>query len=195
MIAMLLCIGIAVYTQEASQEPVDESTPIAVDETELLIGESEPEVEAAVSPFSIWDLVRMIVVLAVVIGAIYMLFYLLRRAGGNRQAQSAMIRVLGSQSLPGNRTLYLVEVGGQVFLIGAGGESINLISEIEDKETIDRLVLSVGDGAQAQRRTFAEMIGGMFSGGATGGGANSGSIDFMRRQRERLSKLHGGSDA
>ena len=182
---VLLCTAMNLSGQEIPQV---ETSP--VDETTLLIGEEEPTTQESVSPFSIWDLVRMIVVLGVVIAAIYLLFYLLRRAAGNRQASSPVIRVLGSRSLPGNRTLFLIEVGGQVFLVGSAGESISLISEISDKETVDQLVLSAGDGSQLPKRTFAEMIGGVFGAGEN----NNGSLDFMREQRDRLRKLRGNSD-
>lgn len=158
----------------------------APDESTLLIGESVAQNQEPIAPFSFWDLLRMILVLAVVIGVIYLLFFFLRRAGGKRNASSPMIRVLGSQSLPGNRVLYLVEVGEQVFLVGSGGEALNLIAEITDRETIDRLMLGAGESGQNGRRSFAEMLGGMFGG--------DGSLSFMRSQRDRLRKLDGRSD-
>jgi flagellar protein FliO/FliZ len=157
-----------------------------IDETTLFLDGTRADggvVAPSVSPFGIWDLLRMIVVLAAVIGLVYGVFYLLKRGGRGKIVQNDAIRLLGAQSLPGNRSMYLVEVGSQVFLIGAGGDSVNLISEITDKETVDAMILRGADNSANGRKSFGELITGMFKGGS------SQSVGFMREQRERLARL------
>jgi flagellar protein FliO/FliZ len=156
-----------------------------VDESTLLLdapaAADQPGV--TVSPFGIWDLLRMLLVLAAVIGVVYGIFYLLKRGGKGKLAQNGSIRVLGSHGLPGNRNLYLVEVGSQVFLVGAAGDSVNLISEITDKETVDAMILAEASGANGGKKSFGEMIAGMFR---TGDGQ---TLRVMREQRERLQQM------
>lgn len=157
-----------------------------MDETTLLLNEPSNAGDqsiGAVSPFGIWDLLRMIVVLAAVVGAVYGIFYLLKRSGKGKFVQNDSIRVLGAQTLPGNRNLYLVEVGSQVFLVGSGGDSVNLISEITDKESVDTLILRAGENGTGARRSFSELVSGIFKG-------NDGqSLGYIREQRERLQRL------
>ena len=161
-----------------SAEPVDEST-LFLDGTPN--SEGGPSIN--VSPFGIWDLLRMLLVLAAVIGVVYGIFFLLKRGAKGKFIQNGSIRLLGSQSLPGNRSMYLVEVGSQVFLIGAGGDSVNLISEITDKETVDAMILAGESGTNGTKKSFGEMITGMFKGG------DNQSLRFMREQKERLQQL------
>jgi flagellar protein FliO/FliZ len=183
-VALLLPISLA--AQES--EPLQESNAVAgdqsglIDESTLILGDSVPPANDSAGTFGWWQLVQMILVLGAVIGLIYLIFYLLKRAGNGRFARTDAIRILGSQTLPGNRALYLVEVGPQVFMIGAAGDSVNLIAEITDRETVDTLVLEAGAERQ-QNRSFGELIAGMFKGG------QGGALDLMRNQRQRLEKL------
>ncbi len=157
-----------------------------IDESTLLLGGNtvgQSGSAVSVSPFGIWDLLRMILVLAAVIGVVYGVFYLLKRGSKGRFVQTDAIRVLGSQSLPGGRSMYLVEVGSQVFLIGAGSDALNLIAEITDKETVDAIILRGGETSVGTKRSFAELINGILRG-------NEGrSLGFMREQRARLQRL------
>ena len=156
-----------------------------VDERTLLLGESSDEQQPSmvgVSPFSFWDLVRMVLVLAIVVGLIYLVFYLLKRAGNGRTVRNDLIKVIGTQQLSGNRAIYLMQVGTQVFMIGAGSESITLLGEITDKETVDAMVLAAAE-ANPSRRSFSEALASFIQGG------EGQSLDLMRRQRERLQRL------
>ncbi len=195
IVAMGLLVSLPVFTQNNDSGPsADESiVPVEtdgprdgrVDERTLLFTDSagtEESQDLSVSGFSYWDLVRMVLVLGVVVGLIYLVFYLLRRAGNGRYAQSDLIRVVGSQPLPGNRAIYLIQVGPQVFMVGAGSESVTLLGEITDRETVDAVALAAGESAGAGR-SFAEAFSSLIQGG------QESSLDLMRRQRERLERL------
>ena len=154
------------------------------DESTMVIGEpSGTAPSATVAPFGLWDLLRMVLVLAAVVGAIYLIFYLLKRAGRAKVGDSRAITVVGSQPLPGNRALYLVKVGSQLFLVGSGGDAVGLISEITDKESVDALLLRAAELGETPRRSFGELIAGMLR------GTQGGSLEFIRNQREKLQRL------
>jgi flagellar protein FliO/FliZ len=178
IIGMGLCVPFLLLTEEPPEaERVDERT--------LLLGEASDEQQTqmvGVSPLSFWDLVRMVLVLGAVVGLIYLVFYLLKRAGGGRTVRNDLIKVIGTQPLAGNRAIYLVQVGAQVFMIGAGSESITLLGEITDKETVDAMVLSATE-ANPSRRSFSEALASFIQGG------EGQSVELLRRQRERLQRL------
>ncbi len=194
----------------------------APDESQLLFDdpeegdvEGDPQLGEGIGAFGIWDLVRMVVVLALVIGAVYGVFFLLRRTAGGRFRNTELIRLLGSQTLPGNRALHLVQVGSQLFLVGSADSAVNLVSEITDKETIDEIRLSAGSAGSAEEQTesrgFSDLISAGIRSAGRGGSPNGGAeaaegfagtgephtgseevmnpVEFITRQRERLRKL------
>jgi flagellar biosynthetic protein FliO len=145
-----------------------------------------------------WDFVRMLLVLALVVGVIYGVFWLLRRGGRLKTPENETIRVLGSRSLAGNRALHLVEVGRSVYLVGSAENGVNLVAEVKDQETLDALRVQAAEEGGRTRRSFAATLARVFNpakapgaaqGRATGLGEGS---DFVKRQRERLRRLGGG---
>ena len=142
------------------------------------------------------DFVRMVVVLAAVLGVIYLLFRFIRhgaagrRGAAGRLGNSEMIAVLGSRSLGGSRSLHLVRVAGGYYLVGAGDQAVNLVAEITDPERLDLLAAhSAGQGAAARGR-FADLLAEAGIGTASATRAtDSGHTAFLRRQRDRVRRL------
>ena len=133
------------------------------------------------------DFVRMVVVLAAVLGAIYLLFLLLKRGARVRGGNGAGIAVLGSRSLGGSRSLHLVQVGRGVYLVGATDQALNLIAEVTDQDSIDALPPAPAAGSGAGRN-FSDLVAEL--GAAVGGGrAAPAPGAFLRRQQERLQRL------
>ncbi len=137
---------------------------------------------------STWDFVRMLLILAAVVGVIYLLFWLLKRGAGRRIQENSLIRVLGSRNLASNRSLHLVEVGKSVFLVGAAEGGVDLISEIKDQESLDAVRLSVAEERPSGRRTFQQTLGEIFRPAKTSFSLTE-SVGMLRRQRDRLRKL------
>jgi flagellar protein FliO/FliZ len=143
---------------------------------------------------STWDFVRMVLILAAVVGVIYLFFYLLRRSLAPARSEDNLIRVLGQRSLAGSRMLYLVEVGASIYLVGASDSQVSLVAEIADKESLDAVRLAAAQNpiAPQPRRSFAGLLGGLFP-GATAGGARGAtpheSLSFLKRQKDRLKRM------
>ncbi|MFP4483597.1 MAG: flagellar biosynthetic protein FliO [Spirochaetota bacterium] len=194
--------GTGAESEGASPEEAD-----ATDETQLTFDEEAPAGAEAenLRSFTTWDFVRMVLVLAAVIGAIYGVFWLLKRGSRGRLQNSQMIRVLGSHALPGNKGLHIVEIGTQIFLVGTGDDSVRLIAEITDQESVDEVRLAASQQEAARPKSFGEALSGFFNGGTNGAGmngstalgatgsspgvSNAGPLDFLHKQRERLRNL------
>ena len=121
------------------------------------------KVNPAVTSFGIMDLVRMVLILGLVVGLIYGVFYLLKRSAGGRLLESNSMRILGNLQLPGNRTVHLVEAGRQVFLVGGGEHGVSLISEITDQESLDDIRLKYQAGSPGIKRTFSDLLSGVLA--------------------------------
>ena len=133
-------------------------------EEELLIEDPQApvlEMEEGLSTLSFFDFARMFAVLAGVILLIYLVYYLLKKAGGPKYQGNNLIRILSTQNLHGSRALHLVEVGNEVFLVGSADSSVRLVSAISDKETLDQIKLYGSETASGEK-SFAEMLFNIF---------------------------------
>jgi flagellar biogenesis protein FliO len=224
LIAGVLCIsGQVTYAQtsaaETSVQPEGELDgdgaesvrPVAPDENQFVFeGGEDPSSETVaggddLSAFGIWDLLRMVLVLLLVVGAVYGLVMLLRRrVGADPDERDSPIRVLASRTLSGNRDIHAVMVGKTVLLLGGGDGGVQLLATLDDQETIDELVLAHSSTRTDGRKTFGRLLGnwiGNFtvpgaheSSGSGAGGASPTSQSgmggfgggFFRAQQDRL---------
>ncbi len=129
----------------------------------------------------------MIIVLGVVLGAIYGVFFLLRRATRGVVGESSLIEVIGSQQIPGGKSVHLVGIGSQIYIVGAADNGVNLIDKIEDQETIDEIRLRISQSNSRPRQSFSEVMAGILPAFGLGGSASSKNV--LQRQRERLRRL------
>ena len=175
--------------QVVAQEVVDEADLVISGGDEVPVDSNG---EGPISVFSAWDFVRMLLILAAVIGVIYVVFYFLKRSGKPRLPENRLIRVLSSKPLANNRTLHLIEVGNQVFLVGAAENTVSLVSEIADKETLDGIRLQSSEIETAERRNFGEIFSQMFGKPQNGSSGTRSSLDpvaFLKGQRQRVKNI------
>ncbi|HTP59500.1 MAG TPA: flagellar biosynthetic protein FliO [Spirochaetia bacterium] len=164
-----------------------------LNESELVIpgsggAQNAPAVQNGSPGVSAWDFVRMLIVLALVVAAIYLLFWVLRRGTRKKITENDLIHVLGSRSLAGNRALHLVEVGSSVFLVGASDGGVQLISQITEKESLDAVRLKAAEEGPAGRRTFQQVLSEIFRPADHPVSLRDG-VGFLRDQQDKLRKL------
>jgi len=141
------------------------------------------------TPGGIGTFIETILILTLFVSGLYMLFRFIQKKKGTSVSGETAIKLLSSRSVGGNRMLQIVEVGNQIFFIGLGDGSINLIAEIEDKETVDWLRMQYLKGPAAVSAGFIEKLFNVF-GKAGGKPPGRGSkIDFVKKQRSRLKEL------
>lgn len=84
----------------------------------------------------------------------YTILHLLARRGFSRGA-AGPVRVLARTVLEPRRAIYLVEVGGRCFLVGAGEGPLTLLAEIDRGSIGD----SIAPATPAARGRFASLLG------------------------------------
>ena len=192
--AALLIIFItgALSAQENSEATETDFT----DETSIILDDTADEVtgeaEGSESFFSTWDFIKVILILVAVIAVIYAIFYGLKKAGGSRFQNDEIIKLLGSQSLTQSGSVHLIEVGTKYYLVGCGESSVNLIADIDDKETIDEIIIKKPAGEE-KAGSFMEL----FNSKLGFKNRNSSNLKdkiqnnnkFMHDQAERLKKM------
>ena len=194
IIIFFVCSSIAGISAQDSVT-ADNLSPKESIESQLLIsGENQPgEPGENGSTFSTWNIIRMILVFIAVIAAIYTIFFFIKKRTSTGLQGNNLIRILGSQPISSNRNLHLIKVGEQIFLIGSSENSVNLISEVVDRDFIDNLLLEVSGEESYDKKSFSEVFSGFFKPVAAANGSvlNSvnGSLNFMRKQKERLKRM------
>ena len=176
-------------------------TAQSVDETTLSLGDTAAPVMAAKNAASSNTLayfLRMVVVLALVLAAIYGVYRLMKKLSRPKTADDSAVKVLSTTSLGPGKALHVIALGSKAYLIGATDSSINLVAGIEDKDFVDALALqaalSTPSAMSGVGREFSELLAG-FMGIRRGGGRKTGvkpprrDGEFLAGQRERLRKF------
>ena len=174
----------------AAQEtvPAVDETKLSVDTKEVAANPQAPALTESLSTFSVWDVVRMVLVLGAVLGVIYLLFYLLKKMGHQVKDAGNIINVIATKNLTTNSAVHLIKIGGQIFLIGAGDGNVRLLSEITDKETLDQLTLE-NSAAVTQNRSFSDVIRGALKGGGVLKDIDKERNTFLKQQKNRLKNM------
>ena len=101
--------------------------------------EAAPAEQAQPSPFSVWDIVRLIGATLLVIALIYGLLKFLYRRGQLLPGKKGVIEHLGGTSVGANRSVQLIKVGNRILVIGVG-ESIQLLCEIAEEDEMKEIL-------------------------------------------------------
>ncbi|WP_162297826.1 flagellar biosynthetic protein FliO [Halalkalibacillus sediminis] len=123
---------------ESPEESTEEDSTSENEGTNLGTEEDENEQAIADSNQSLFlDFVKMIAALALVLGLIYFLLKFLQKRNRLYQ-QSKSLENLGGIALGSNKSVQVVRIGNQYFVVGVG-DNVNLLTPIDDPETIDEL--------------------------------------------------------
>lgn len=84
---------------------------------------------------------KMMAALAMVVGGLFVTVHFARRyrRPADRAARQRMVRVVASQAIGVKKTVTLVDVPGCVLVLGVSPDRIQLLSRIEDPETLSRV--------------------------------------------------------
>ena len=176
-----------------------------VDETTLSLdapATATNQAATAAGPNTFVYFLRMILVLALVVGAMYLVFTVMRRLARPKDRGDSPIRVLGSTPLGAGKSVHLLGLGSRAWLVGSSEHSVTLIAEVNDKELLDGLELEAATRKPSASADFAGILSSLLSRGKGGkAGLRSaeptmrpqppeGSGDFIARQRGRLDRFN-----
>ena len=152
---------------------------------------------------SVFVVLRMVLVLALAALAIYGVVFFIKRLARPQENPDPHLRVLARIPLSSDSFAAVLSVGAKAWLVGGGSGGINLISEIDDVESLETMLIEDAEKiAQASNRrifNFRSLLGklgvparenprtanGSFA--ANGSRIESGFLtESLREQRERL---------
>jgi len=188
MVVGLLAVKPFISAQEASSgnEPavVD---PIRAMELTMTFEDDTPGITQSAGP-SIWDAVRMILVLALAALAIYGLVFFFKRISKPAAISDPFLKILASAHLGSNRYVFIVSVGSKAWLLGTSDGGVNLISEVEDTDTVNAMLLEESRKEAQTSARFPDFLSILRRLGTPTSNTSPGA-DEIRKRRERLKGL------
>ncbi len=99
------------------------------------------------------SVVKMLIGLSLVLALMVFLYWLMRRfLPGGAALGGGRIRILGRLALGARKSVTLIEVAGQVLVLGVGNDSISLLDKVDDPERVAELTAGAGAFARALKR-------------------------------------------
>jgi len=170
----------------------------AVDETALAIGDQTAAGAQsglhATGPSNLSYFIRMILVLALVLGAIWLVFRFMKKVGKPKLSGGDAIKVLAQASLGTGKAVHLIELGQKAWLVGTADSAVSLIAEVDDRELLDELALKAATAEGAPKADFSSMLQGLLgkkkkTGAMDARGLDGFDADYLAKQRDRLKKF------
>lgn len=204
----LFCLIPILFSQQA--EKPQTSIP-ATDETTILLdtptANDSNVIPSVSSSANIWTLIRIVLILLIVCAGIYGTVYILKKSTKTNVANDPYLKNIATLMLSTNKSVRIISIGSQAFLVGVTDQAISLISEIEDKELIDAMNFEADRNATVPSGNFVSILTSLLpkkirpiiqtpkkttvtnkTQESTSALATS---DFLRKQRERIQ--NGGS--
>ena len=207
LFALIVCVffshitPLCAQTSEGGNLPTQDN--IFSGESNIIIGET-PVVPVPDGGSSIGVVIRMVLVLALAALAIYGIVFFIKRLSRPQENRDPNLKLLARLPLGSDSFAAVVSLGARAWLVGGGSGGVNLITEIDDSETLETLLLDdARRTAEAETRgllDFQSLIR-RFKGAPkdrdlSGSIDPAGSIDpggshaeALRKQRERLKGL------
>lgn len=143
---------------EAAQKPA-EKKPDALDDFEKqlqkeLEGTPDRPATNAEQPSVFWQFVRTLITLAFLLGIFYVIFRLYKFRRELPQQKFSAISSIYEYPLGTNQRLQILEIAGRLMILGVSDNSVQLVSEVTDKYTIDRIKLDCAEDAKQTRTDF-----------------------------------------
>lgn len=195
IISMFTLLDHGAFAQDAPGAPdqngaVSEETiiinPHTAREQEITLAEGSA---ADIAPRSTAAYIfQILLMLALVAAAIYVLVFIVKKASRGKTAQDPFLKKLASLPLTANRSACVLSVGTQAWLVGVSENSVSLISEINDKEIIDAMILEEAkktveaEGPITDFKSLLRKFGVKIDSSVPG-------PDNIRKRRERLKGL------
>ena len=196
-IFMFLVLVPNVFSQSDTENSPQEIT-LSTDESSIQLDFSDTGTAktAQNDVSSVWLFVRMILVLIVVIVILYAIFFFLKRTSKLSNFDDPFLRRVSKISLEPGKSVQIVTLVDHAYMLGVSDNSVNLITEITDKELIDSMNLYSDKNQNIQKpRSFADVLDLFMPHGPRSSvffdSTLKNASDMLKKQRERFNDNNG----
>ncbi|MCR4940021.1 MAG: flagellar biosynthetic protein FliO [Treponemataceae bacterium] len=153
-------------------------------ETDDLSVSDNENTQTGSSGDTIWLFIRMILVLVIVIACIYAIVWFLKRSLRPGAENDPYLKKTASITLAPGKTVQIVTLQDKAYLLGVSDSSINLITEIQDKELVDAMNLNAPVSSGKKPADFASLLSSLT-------GSAKRTERFLKSKREEFSNGEG----
>lgn len=122
---------------------------------DYLYSYEQPQVE---EESYVWLIFKTIFVMGVLIAGFYYFFKFITQKVAITAVGQEVITILSVVPLGQNKFLQVVDIAGRVYVLGVSDSTINLITEIKDKDDIDRIRLLSSKSTPPKQGGFQEYL-------------------------------------
>lgn len=118
--------------------------------------DTTPDRSAAATeqPSVLWQFVRTLLTLSILLGVFYGIFRIYKFKRELPAQNFSAVNSIYEYPLGTNQRLQILEIAGKLMVLGVSENSIQLISEISDKYTVDRIKLDCAEDSKQPRADF-----------------------------------------
>ena len=184
-----LCVFAQSTTSDVVSETSQSLTSNKEQESQMLISTNEEVIQQR-STNTGWLFVRMILVLLVVVGCIYAVFYFVKKSTNPANETDPFLKKVASITLSPGKSVQVITLQNHCYILGVSDSNVQLISELDDKDLIDAMNLEADKESSGSIKDFASIL-------ATTMGLKkksfeesvSSSVENMQSQTNRLKNI------
>ena len=196
---LFLCGNLAVCSQneDSFQENISKNQSFSIDtdpsQIQLNLPETVQTEKSSGALSTVWIFVKMIFALAVVIGISWGIFHFLKKSIKSENDSDPFLRKVSQLTLSPGKSVQVITLQDNAFLIGVSDEQINLIGKIEDKELVNAMNLYADTNSKVEKpRSFREILDIFMPGSSKEPEVNiyeenlSNPVEEIKKQREKF---------
>ena len=196
---LFLCGNLAVFSQNKDSflENVSKNQSFSIDtdpsQIQLNLPEAVQTEKSSGALSTVWIFVKMIFALAVVIGISWGIFHFLKKSIKSENDSDPFLRKVSQLTLSPGKSVQVITLQDNAFLIGVSDEQINLIGKIEDKELVNAMNLYADTNSKVEKpRSFREILDIFMPGSSKEPEMNiyeenlSNPVEEIKKQREKF---------
>lgn len=157
-----------IYAQKENDSSKDETEIIISNESQtqnpekqfVFNTDSGQDVNQVKRPNTFLMFLRMVLVLAIVVACIYLVMNFMKKSvTGDSDTDDVYLRKVAQLTLSPGKTVQVVTLLDKGYMLGVSDSSVNLITEITDKELVDAMNLSADKAEKSRKaRNFGEVL-------------------------------------
>lgn len=157
-----------IYAQKDNGSSKDETQVVITNDSEAVNPEKQfvfntettENLNQVKRPNTFLMFLRMVIVLAIVVACIYFVMNFMKKSvNGDSDTDDVYLRKVAQLTLTPGKTVQIVTLLDKGYMLGVSDSSVNLITEITDKELVGAMNLSADKAEKSRKaRNFGEVL-------------------------------------
>ena len=200
---ILFSISISVFAQNsgaqaaASDNAVSSEAQITLNLADDNNAESNLSVTGGQKQSAVWPFIKMFLILAVLVAAIYGVIYFIKRNVNKTVDEDQYLRRVAFLNLAPGKSVEVITLLEHAYIVGVSDAGINLISEVDDKELVEAMNLNSDKNRKVTKpKNFREELERIFPGVSRNNenifeGSEQNVSEVLKSQRSKLNRGEG----